>query len=158
MFECPVGLPLLLIALSCHGNVASPVSRTLSPPLNPWPEPSPTQQPQCRSNENEDDGLILGRVPLETRGQDILLLFPSAKAVSKAELTVAVVARLLGCAGFSMARGLLSNGWCVEGDNCAVPETCALAKGCRGGGEGDGEGGEEGQEEKEEIRRAPHFV
>lgn len=66
----------------------------LSPALDPRPHTRPSQQAHCRADEDKDNGLILGRVSLEARSQDVLLLLSGAEAIAEAELTVAVVARL----------------------------------------------------------------
>ena len=68
---------------------------------------------------------------MKARGEDVLLLLPSTKAISETELAVAVVACLLGGAGLEFGSGLLGRGGCVKGYDCAVAETGALAKGSR---------------------------
>jgi len=103
----------------------------LSPALDPRPHTCPSQQAHCGANEDKDDGLVLGRVSLEARGQDVLLFLSGAEAISEAELAVAVIARLPRGAGLEFGgSGLLGGSGRVQGYDGTVAKTGALAEGC----------------------------
>jgi hypothetical protein len=103
-----------------------------SHPLDPRPDGRISQQPHRRPNEDEHDRLVLRRVSLEARRQDILLLLALAKAVAQAELAVAVVTCLFRGAGAQVGCGRLLGGGGVKGDDGAVAKTGAFAEGCWG--------------------------
>jgi hypothetical protein len=99
--------------LDCHNWSACssvPLTRdwdiipSLPHPRNPRPDTRPTQQPHRRSDKDEDNRLILGRVSLEARRQHVLFLFALAEAIAQAELAIAVVAGFLGSARAEIGR------------------------------------------------------
>jgi hypothetical protein len=114
------------VPLTRDWNVIPPLPH----PRNPRPDARPTQQPHRRADKDEDNRLVLGRVSLEARRQDVLFLFALAEAIAQAELAVAVVAGFLGRAGAEIGRrGLLDRRGGIEGDNGAVAEAGAFTEG-----------------------------
>jgi hypothetical protein len=112
---------------------------TLAPLVDPGPDGSIGQQAEGGSDEEDDNDLVLCRVALEARGRDVIVLFGLAERVAQAELAVAVVAGALCGAGLQRERGVCEcqcvcvcvcgGGGGIEGDDGAVAEAGALAKG-----------------------------
>lgn len=125
-----VSKPLLHVS---RGLLKSYQAANLEICLGPRPDSSPDQQPTSDEDKGIDNGLILCRVALETSGKDIgvLCVLADGQIVAEAELTVAVVAG-------GLFGGRLAGDVC-QGDDCAVAETCAFAKGCGRWGNGQSE-------------------
>jgi hypothetical protein len=75
--------------------------------------------------------LVLRRVSLEARCEDIFLLLALAEAIAQTELAVTVVACFIFSSGTQIGGGrLLDGGGGVESDDGGVAETGAFAEGC----------------------------
>jgi hypothetical protein len=73
--------------------------------------------------------LVFGRIPLETCRKHFLLFLSSAKAITEAELAIAVVACLFRGAGFQFKSGrFLGSCWRIERYDGAVAKAGAFAK------------------------------
>lgn len=136
-----------------HRGVALPSQSRALAPRNNLLECSPAQQADCTNDESPHNNLVLVAVTLEAQRRDILLCSALAKAdaLLETERLCALGTRLgLGarlqlradlvcggkvavvedCRAAELGRGSFTLG--AEGDDGAVLEACAFAKGRRG--------------------------